>query len=449
MPHSLDWNVLLSDQRPSTQLADTPILETKSTPVAIGERSKFEEDYDRVIFSAPFRRLAGKTQVHPFASVDHVHNRLTHTLEVASVGRSLAARVARLLIDRKKLPPGRTLNDLAYIVQAACLAHDMGNPPFGHAGEFAIRGWANQHLQRIFSDVVGPLQEPGLASVINDWRWFEGNAQSFRLVVRSDKAERDYFRFTYASLGAMVKYPWAADDERVKTEEKHNVFSSEKSDFLQVANALGLVREDGTIARHPLSFISEVADDICYRISDLEDAVEMHILPEQKVRGIFEQIIGHDPGGQLSAFRARVIGTLIDAASAVFQDDYENIMQGVRTQDLKASFSPNILGALEQIKGVYSESIFGHRTKVATELGAHNVLGQILNVYAQAVRDLANGYDKLSFVHKRCMELAWGNNYAKNNQQRGSAWWLGRVMDHVAGMTDSYATQVAREISGS
>ena len=439
-----DWHRLLSDQRPPISPAGDTLRPDSNKAAGDGARSRFEQDYDRIIFSAPFRRLAGKTQVHPFATVDHVHNRLTHTLEVASVGRSLAAKVAHFLSARGELPAHRTPADLAYIVQAACLAHDMGNPPFGHAGEYAIRGWAGEHLQTVFA---GP-REPALEAAINDWCWFEGNAQSFRLVVRSDQAERDYFRFTYASLGTMVKYPWAADDSRVPGKGKHSAFSSEKAAFLQMADGLGLRRADGSVARHPLSFLAEVADDICYRISDFEDAVEMRILSEKDVRAIFAQIVGRDAGGRLSALRAAAIGTLIDAASAAFVEHYEAIMAGARAEDLRAAFPGNIREAMATIKRGYDESIFGHRTKVATELGAHNILGQILAVHSRAVRDLAGGYDNLSFVHKRCLELAWEKDYVLSHQSRGTAWWLGRVLDHVAGMTDAYATQVAREISG-
>jgi dGTPase len=140
--------------------------------------------------------------------------------------------------------------------------------------------------------------------------------------------------------------------------------------------------------------------------------------------------------------------SLIDAAAGAFFEHYEAIMAGARADDLRAAFPENIRVAMATIKQGYDEAIFGHRTKVATELGAHNILGQILAVHSRAVRDLAGGYEKLSFVHKRCLELAWEKDYVVANQGRGTAWWLGRVMDHVAGMTDAYATQVAREISG-
>ncbi len=445
MSFKFDWNRLLSAERPAGNGAPAPAGTGAGRPRE--ERNPFEQDHDRVIFSAPFRRLAGKTQVHPFAQLDHVHNRLTHTLEVASVGRSLAEEAAKVIAARGGMPEGKSGVDLGFILQAACLAHDLGNPPFGHAGEYAIRAWSEENLGEVFGH---RCSAPELAPTLNDWRWFEGNAQSFRLVSRGDRRERDYFRFTYASLGTMIKYPWTADDPRTAEKRKHNVFSSERAVFLDMAEALGLRGADGTVARHPLSFLSEAADDICYRISDFEDAAEMGILREAEVRAIFAQIAGDDTGGALSALRAKVVGRLIRAATEVFADDYDAIMCGEREDDLKSSFPPAIREAMKTIKEAY-ETIFGDRRKVAVELGAHSLLGRILSGYAPAVRELTKedgGYGRLSFLHRRYLELAWSREFIVANEKRGAAWWLGRTMDHVSGMTDAHATQVARELAG-
>ncbi|MBC8011568.1 MAG: dNTP triphosphohydrolase [Burkholderiales bacterium] len=446
MSFKLDWNRLLSAERPSSVAAGVGSVGAVGASRSREDRNPFEQDYDRVIFSAPFRRLAGKTQVHPFAQLDHVHNRLTHTLEVASVGRSLAEEAAKIVAARGEMPAGRSAVDFGFIVQAACLAHDMGNPPFGHAGEYAIRAWAAENLRDIFGD---RCTDPDLAPALNDWRWFEGNAQSFRLVSRSDRNERDYFRFTHASLGAMIKYPWASDDARA-AKGKHNVFSSERAVFDEMADSLGLRSADGVVARHPLSFLSEAADDICYRISDFEDAVEMGILPEAEVRKIFVAIAGGDAPGPISSLRAKAVGALIRAAAGVFAEDYEAILRGARETDLKASFPPAIFAAMTTIKEGY-DTIFGHRRKVAVELGAHSLLGRILSGYAPAVRELtkeSGGYAKLGFIHRRYLELAWSKEFILANETKGLAWWLGRVMDHVSGMTDAHATQVARELAG-
>lgn len=321
----------------------------------------------------------------------------------------------------------------------------MGNPPFGHAGEYAIRVWAKEHLDIIFPKKKRSVD---LKAALNDWCWFEGNAQSFRLVSRPDKDERDYFRFTYASLGAMVKYPWTANDARTRVKQKHNVFASEESVFTEANRVLGLRSKNGKVARHPLSFLSEAADDICYRISDLEDAVDMDILREEEVRAIFIAITGEDKGGRLSALRAAAVGRLIQAMTDVFTENYAAIMCGEREDDLKTSLPATMRDAMETIKKRYEE-IFVHRRKVAFELGAHSILARLLEGYSLAARELnAQGYKKMGFAHQRLLALAWDKRFILENEKRGVAWWLGRVMDHVSGMTDAHATQVAREISG-
>lgn len=452
MSFRLDWNQLFSTRRvahPAGAVAAAPPPTAPTTPLPEGKdtRTEFERDYDRIIFSAPFRRLARKTQVHPFAEVDHIHNRLTHSLEVASVGRSLAYAAGRLLMKRGEMPKGRTAEDINCIVQASCLAHDIGNPPFGHAGEFAIREWTKAQSNELF----GGDMAMRLHGVARDWLFFEGNAQSFRMVARSDNRDQIYFRLTYASLGAMIKYPWDSCDPRVDTEHKFSVFSSEKQIFEDVVQTLGLRRPDNLVVRHPLSYLSEAADDICYRIADFEDAVQMRILPEEEVREIFTRIIGKDNGRPLSALRAQTIGKLTEAAIETFEKHYEEIMTGERSpkRDLKADFPEPIKDALKVIKDRYA-FIFSHRPKVAVELGAYNTLGRILGTYARAVKQLSThgDYGKLSFVQTRCVDLAWGDKYVRENQGRDYAWWLAQVMDFVAGMTDNYAMQVSGEIGG-
>ena len=439
----LSWENLLSEKRHTPATFSTS--PDKPSSPSEDARTPFERDYDRVIFSAPFRRLARKTQVHPFAEMDHIHNRLTHTLEVASVGRSLGYALGRFLRERRELPGDRTVEDIACIVQAACLAHDIGNPPFGHAGEFAIREWVKE--SKLFAE---PLPESS-RGIARDWTSFEGNAQSFRMVARADNREQIYIRFTYASLGAMIKYPWGSDDPRATIAKKFNYFSSEKSIFQEVMDTLGLRRTDGEIVRHPLSFLAEAADDICYQIGDFEDAVQMRILPEKEVRDIFGRIIGETDDRPLPALRAKAIGFLVRAAQVSMEKNYEAIICGERPseQALKNDFPANMQGALRDIKERYPH-IFSHRPKVAAELGAPPILGKILAAYTSVVRSLSElrDYDQLGFTQKRHMELAWPEQYVRDHRGQNYEWWLGRVMDFVAGMTDNYATQVAREIGG-
>ncbi|MEO5754867.1 MAG: dGTP triphosphohydrolase [Chthoniobacterales bacterium] len=335
MEFRLDWQRLLSDQR---HALGAPPDRPQNSPANTDARTSFERDYDRVIFSAPFRRLARKTQVHPFAEMDHIHNRLTHTLEVASVGRSLAYALGRFIEQRNELPRNRTVEDVACIVQSACLAHDIGNPPFGHAGEFAIREWAKENRDALFGEAA---QETGL---LHDWMCFEGNAQSFRMVARADNREQIYIRFTYASLGAMIKYPWHSADPRVGMTKKYSVFSSEEAIFNEIVEALGLRQPNGEVVRHPLSFLSEAADDICYQIGDFEDAVQMRILAEKEVRDIFDRIVGETDDRPLPALRAKAIGCLVRTAIAAIEKNYDAIMAGTRAweQSLKSDFPPRI-----------------------------------------------------------------------------------------------------------
>ncbi len=445
MTFRLNWNQLLSDVRQTVELSAEKgekrlRLKTQAT------RTPFERDYDRIVFSAPFRRLARKTQVHPFAERDQIHNRLTHTLEVASVGRSLGAEAFAIITEREgSLPDGRSREDIICIVQAACLAHDIGNPPFGHAGEFAIREWAKEHLTELF----GSAAESSLHGTACDWQFFEGNAQGFRMMARADNRDQLFFLLTYASLGAMIKYPWISTDSRVDSTKKLNVFSSEEPIFNDVVSTLGLKKEDGLVVRHPLSFLSEAADDICYRICDFEDAALMRILTEKEVRDIFIKIIGEDTHRPLSAMRAQAISSLIDVTVDVFRRHYDEIMTGERvwSADLKSSWPQQTQDGLKDIKDRYPD-IFNHRPKVAVELGAYSVLGKILGTFTRVVKALTTcqDYEKLSFIQRRCFDFAWGENYVRENMRQNYAWWLGRVMDFVAGMTDNYATQVAAEI---
>lgn len=439
MTIQLDWAKLLSDQRHGQPpRAKTP------KPSAI-PRTEFEKDYDRVVFSAPFRRLAGKTQVHPFATLEHVHNRLTHTFEVASVGRSLAYAIGRLVQQKGHLPAGRTIEDVSSIVQAACLAHDLGNPPFGHAGEYAIRDWATKNRGGALRGVS--------AAIERDWLHFEGNAQSLRMVTSRDQGDQTYFRFTHATVGALIKYPWTASDPRAARTEKHNAFSTEAEVFETVTSELGLRRADGRRVRHPLSFLSEAADDICYRIGDFEDAVEMRILEEQKVREIFDLIIGEKSRSSLplSGLRATAIGRMVDAAARVFADNYTDIMSGRREADLKSSFPAAMQDALKTIKEDY-DSIFSHRAKVAVELGAPATLGRILDEFVPSVRALAAArvFDKkgLGFIQRRCLALGWPEDFLRQNAHQGEAWWLAHLLDFVASLTDNQARQISREIAG-
>ncbi|MEA3466352.1 MAG: dNTP triphosphohydrolase [Thermodesulfobacteriota bacterium] len=436
MSNTLNWSALLSPQRVDGQ---QPPL---TTPVG-AERSEFEADYDRVVFCEPFRRLARKTQVHPLAPNDHIHNRLIHSIEVGSVGRSLGKKVQHFL--QHQHPQQRELfNDISQIVQVGCLVHDIGNPPFGHAGEFSIREWLAKHQELVFADRVSAITR-------SDLLLFEGNAQGFRLAARHDNPKCGYMRLTYASLGAMIKYPWGSDDPRAIEKKKFNVFASEKNLFTSMATTMGLLRSNGSVARHPLSFLTEAADDICYRMLDMEDAVSMRIFHEARIKMLFLELAGCPDDTSLPIAKARgaAIDALINEALAVFCNDYQAIMVGRRQQDLKADFSPRFSTAFTNIGELYTQ-VFSHRGKLGYEIGSYKIVGRIIKAFVLSIQSLCdNGdYDSLEFISKRCLDLAWSKEYIDEHNNRGYEWWLRQVFDFVSGLTDNYAIQISSEIEG-
>lgn len=433
------WKALLLDCRVSR---DDP---TKAEQSPVDElRSPFEADYDRIIYSTPFRRLARKTQVHPLALNDHVRTRLTHSLEVGCVGRSLGKRLAVFLKANEHMPEGRSEGDVVWIMQSACAAHDIGNPPFGHAGEYAIREWITTHHSEVFGE------HPISVGVQKDLLAFEGNAQGFRIAARPDNPKTGYLRLTYATLGAMIKYPWHSEDTRANPKKKFCVFSAEWDLFEAMMKSMGLCERSGKCRRHPMSFLTEAADDICYRILDLEDAVEIGILKEDRVRELYAASLDVDAANDsLAVLRGKVIRALTEGVWGVFERDYTNIMSGERSSDLKADLKPELANVLDKINELYLE-IFAERSKVAAELGAYKALGRILKALCTATARLAASaeYDKAGFLSQRCLQLAWGEVYAKTHQAKSYEWWLHQVMDYVAGMTDNYARQLSREIEG-
>jgi len=446
MTHNLTWTKLLSPERAPRPESPT---EVDRPYVQKDERTPFEQDYDRVVFSPPFRRLARKTQVHPMASNDHIHNRLTHSIEVASVGRSFAVRVADIATTKSDLSPD-DVHKLAWIIQSACLIHDLGNPPFGHAGEEVVRVWAEGHQGLLFPKERFPAQET-LEACKADWLNFEGNAQGFRFSSRADNPISGYLRLTYATLGAAIKYPWSSADPRTEQKRKHNVYSTEIDIFQQMATALGLNTEGDRCCRHPLSFLTEAADDICYRIIDLEDAVEMGICDHDEVHDLFLRI-SKNPDYKwmsLSQLRGQAMSSLMDQCWNVFEQDFDAIMNGRRVDDLKASLETECIEQLQEVGEIYG-AIFGHRKKLATELGAYQVLGRILKAFVKTIQSIAdsNSYDEVHFLSKRTIELTWGRKHVEENLNQSYEWWLSQAMDCVSGMTDDYATRLSREISG-
>lgn len=434
----MNWHTLLTTERHGHQARELEDL----------GRSHFHKDYDRIVFSSAFRKLGGKTQVHPLAKYDHIHNRLIHSMEVGSVGRSLGIRVAETIHD--DLPTGIQPDDLGIIVQAACLAHDIGNPPFGHAGEFAIQDWFKRDENSVYLSGLTDTQK-------SDLQKFEGNAQGFRTLAQVEyHLNNGGLRLTYPTLGASLKYPWTGDLANAKG--KFSCFQSEHRILQELANKLGLVKRiDGRFARHPLSYLMEAADDICYALIDLEDAVELNIIDFEAVEEIFLDIQGTkvlaletnetiSHGRQLSALRSKTIGCIIDAVVATFVAHQTDILNGEFEGDLITACPAGIRDGIGRAKRLAVNKVFMDVQKTETEIGAYTVLSTLLRTFIEAGFEFHQKRDRdsLSYRTKRVFDLLSGE--APSNQMSQYEIYQ-RMVDYIAGMTDNYALYLARQIS--
>ena len=435
------WDRLLSEKR--VRLATDGSVELTG-PHRPDTRSPYEVDYERVVFASPFRRLARKTQVHPFSEVDHVHNRLTHSIEVSSVGYTLAREVGAFLAARGDLPPERT-GHVCWTVQAAGLAHDIGNPPYGHSGEAAIQAWAEKLSAELGDDPVW-----------HDFRFFDGNAQTFRMMSRPDLRDTSFFRLTAATLGALVKYPRLASEfpDGYSGSRKMAAFTSEEAIFRAVWSELGLVRADGTFMRHPLSYLSEAADDICYRIADFEDAVLMGLLPYEEVAAIFLKVLPQDQqainrGQPIQRLRALAIHYLIRAFGAQFKARYDEIMDGSFAGDLRGCLAGPEAEALDDIQERY-EVLFSNHRKVIAEIGSYSQFNFILTHYLRFLQKVTKercpAFDELPTIVRHLVQLAWDRAYYEAHQHEPLAWWAHAVLDFVVGMTDDYINTLAHRL---
>lgn len=435
-------------------------------PKKTGEdiRSDFQKDYDRIIFSNSFRRLGKKTQVHPLAKNDNVHSRLTHSLEVSSVGRSLGLKAGNLLRKKGDLPENYNESDIATIVQVSSLAHDIGNPPFGHAGEFAIRHWFQSKEGKKYLEPLSEEQK-------NDFILFEGNAQGFRIVTQlEERYMNGGMRLTYASLATLVKYPWCSKHYNAKQKEKFNIFYSEKKIFEKIFNELLLSNTDkDEYKRHPLSYLMEAADDICYMVLDIEDAVELSIIPYDKAKNILCEIIELNPntnnkkvnnyncekldenlikGKAIGKLRAKAINSLIELVFEEFENKYHSILNGEYDNSLIDGIKKknSINNIFEKIKKINQENIFAERRKVEIEIGAYEIISILLENLAEAVYLLEKVKLKnLPFKYKRILELM-GEEKPKDEDTYYQK--LLKVTDYISGMTDNYATYIANQFNG-
>lgn len=438
--HIMNWNQLLCRQRLGCEDSEG------SSPSSLG-RSDFHKDHDRIAFSNTFRRLGRKTQVHPLSENDHVHTRLTHSIEVSCVGRSLGVLVGHLIKDQ--LPDTISPYDLGAVLQAACLAHDMGHPPFGHAGEYAIRDWFQRPEHAYLFEGLS-LQERC------DLQTFEGNAQGFRIITQLENHRFDGgMRLTYATLGTLLKYPWTA--LHALPAGKFNCFQSEKALLTQIATALGLPQtEEDKWAKHPLTYLMEAADDICYAILDIEDGIEIGMLSYEMVEPLLLGLCGESTQLQfelnaapsirrkIAHLRGKVIDRCVEEVAQAFVSQYQQLMRGDAIQELLNTCSTPVSQGMLDAKQLAAEHIFNARRKVEMEIGAFSCLDTLLDTFCHAAYQLKTGA-RIPFRMQRILDLMEYNAPKKD-------WPLyeiyRRVLDFVGGMTDNYASYLAHQIGG-
>lgn len=435
----MEWKTLLSAQREYREYKKADI------------RNAFQRDYDRIIFSNIFRRLQNKTQVFPLPGSQMVHNRLTHSLEVASVGRSIARLVSKTLSDKFGSDFLNDIYDIDTIVSSACLAHDLGNPPFGHSGEETISSY--------FKD--GPGKD--LESQIPEYQWtdlvsFEGNANAFRQLTHQFAGRRPGgMSLTYATLATLVKYPYPSYNKNNK--KKYNFFYSEADTFKKVMEGCGipcLDEEKIVYARHPLSYMMEAADDICYLILDMEDAHKRGIVPTQKIERFFTSFYKKeetwfferkdfiyetvtDDNERIAFLRATAINKLVDCVAQAFVDNYDDIMEGKFSKNLVSHLPDYEKNAMEKCRDFSLKNIYKHPSVVKVELTGFNVIGNLVDEFVKAVLEPNKPYNKklLSLIP---------DQFKNENTDLYSR--IQVVLDYISNMTDLYAVQLYKDLRG-
>ena len=410
-------------------------------------RTGFQRDIDRIIFSSSFRRLQGKTQVHPLPKNDHVHNRLTHTLEVSCVGRTLGTTLGKELLKNGYLPKGIAPDELGSITQAACLAHDIGNPPFGHACETIIGDWfsKNSKIASILSD-----------NERKDLSFFDGNAQGFRIITRNEyHFNEGGMRLSYPVLASYLKYPWTPLNSPKK--EKSSCFYSEVDYLELVAEKVGLLKKGENIwCRHPLAYLVEVADDICYRIIDIEDGMELGIISENEYLDILKISSSNKmeisaPGLARREFfsnRGRVFQRIIDSAIEVFMENYSTILSGGLQGSLLDRVHVDDVEIIKNASDAAKKKLFTDRKKTLIEIGVAKNISGTLEIFTDAVLDYYVAQKERRSPSQISNKII-GHVSSEGFQMPKSAYaGLRGVVDYVAGMTDSYATFVARQFHG-
>lgn len=452
----MNWETIFSTQRPGQQKE------------AEGPRSGFQRDFDRIIFSSAFRRLQNKTQVFPLPGSTFVHNRLTHSLEVASVGRSLGSMVGDKLSNEIGKKSGDSYEfyryELANVIAAGCLAHDIGNPSFGHSGEKAISAY-------FINNADLKIDGKELRSFFNDKEWadvsnFEGNANAIRILTHTFKGRLAAgLGLTYTTIASIMKYPCEASaiNKDFKHRKKFGFFLSETEAVQAIAEKLGMHREEGEkiiYKRHPFVYLVEAADDICYSIIDMEDAHRLGILTHGLVAESFFHVIKcldgdenssrrthatfdkiEDANEKISYLRAKAINLLTIKAAEVFCNNRQQILEGTFNDTLLDNIERSC-GALKEVMKISSEKIYNHDTVLEIEIAGYNVMSELLSLFIPALL-------KKSPDHKDTKILKLFPVQFREFEQTESAYQkVLNAFDMISGMTDLYATEMYRKLKG-
>lgn len=439
----MKWQTLISNKRFGQELKHAERHD---------DRSEFKRDYDRLIFSAPFRRLQNKTQVFPLPGSIFVHNRLTHSLEVASVGMSLGMDVSTLLCERHPELRGTLFEQIGTIVSAACLAHDMGNPPFGHSGERAI--------QTFFTEGAGNYLQSRLSKRFwDDIAHFEGNANAFRLLTHRFNGRRiGGFVMTYATLASIVKYPFASS--LAGNHGKFGFFSSEEETYIKVADELEIMKLSPSgapirYARHPLVYLVEAADDICYEIMDIEDAHKLKILSfeetahllmgffdEETQRHIKQRIADEgltDNNEKVVYMRACAVGKLENKCVEAFVANEEAILNGTFEGSLIDHIDETQRQAYKHCSTLSYQRIYHSKPVLDVELAGYKIMQTLMETMIEAAVNPERFYSQ---------QLLRRFSSQYDIQSPDLETRIMAVIDYISGMTDVYALEIYQKING-
>ncbi len=417
-------------------------------------RLGFEVDYDRIIFSSAFRSLQDKTQVIPLSKTSFIHTRLTHSLEVSVVGRSLGRTVGKAIIEKHpylQKSQGYQFNDFGAIVAAAALAHDIGNPPFGHSGEKAI---GNYFLNGNGKRFQSKLTEKEYQDLVD----FEGNANGFKILTETKNGVEGGLRLSYATLGAFMKYPKDSLPKKPTkhiADKKYGVFQSEKEFFVEVAKELGLQKRgeasDLSYGRHPLAYLVEAADDICYTIIDFEDGINLGLIDEEFALEYLINLVKDNiytekynnltkASDRLAYLRSLAINTLVTEATTVFIDNEEAILKGVFSESLldKSKYKAQI----EDIIKISVEKIYKSKEVTDKEIAGYKILQTLLDVFTTSAENLHNN----SLTHFD--QLILKNISSDISKSKNEYEYLMETCNYISRLTDGNALMLFQKING-